>query len=351
EWNFDADTASGDTLVLYAKWTPVQGGPPEPIPESTTVTFVTGCSAVVLPQVINVGSKVQQPNVTNEGYTLDGWYNGSTKWNFDTDTVSGKTLTLTAKWTKNTIDVPIIGDGDDVTVTFNVGLDARKAGTYSPAAVTVKAGSTITEPQLSRSGYEVSGWYVEEGTKKWDFAKDKVTENVTLFAKWQAGGGTAIEYTPTMQDNNTLYIHYLRSAGDYDGWYIYNWNGNNNQEIKNTVAKDASGAVFAINLKDSINNGLATINIIVTQANWNKDGDDDIHVVLTNAQKVGNSYHWYITQGNTANGSNKAMAVSSGGGSANRQTEKKRPSEGNVNRAYAQSLPVMKTVNGWDEIG
>lgn len=350
EWNFDVNTASGDALVLYAMWTPVGGGEPDPIPESTTVSFVTGCSAVTLPQVINVGGKVQQPNITNEGYTLDGWYSGSTKWNFATDTVSGKTLTLTAKWTKNSIDVPIVGDGDDVTVTFNVGLDARKAGTYSPAAVTVKAGSTITEPQLSRSGYEVSGWYAEEGAKKWDFATDKVTENVTLFAKWQAGGGVAIEYTPTMKNDNTLYIHYLRSGGDYDGWYIYNWNGGNNQEIKNTVAKDASGAVFAINLKDSINNGLATINIIVTRPNWEKDGDDDVHVVLANTQKVGNSYHWYITQGNTANGSNKAMAVGSGGG-ATRQTEPKRASVGNVNRAYAQSLPVMKTVDGWDEMG
>ncbi|MDE7107577.1 MAG: hypothetical protein K2O39_04565, partial [Clostridiales bacterium] len=69
------------------------------------------------------------------------------------------------------------------------------------------------------------------------------------------------------------------------------------------------------------------------------------------AQKVGGSYHWYVTQGNTANGSNKAVAVSSGGGSANRQTEDKRASVGNVNRATAAALPVMKTVDGWDEMG
>ncbi|MDE6618641.1 MAG: InlB B-repeat-containing protein [Clostridiales bacterium] len=416
EWNFDVNTVSGDTLVLYAKWTPVQGGPPEPIPESTTVTFITGCSAVVASQVITVGGKVQQPSVTNEGYTLDGWYNGSTKWNFDTDTVSGKTLVLRAQWTKiqvtpnkctvvfvtncsatvpqQTIDeggkvqMPnitnggytldgwyngstkwnfdtdtvsgatltlsarwtVVGTGNDVTVTFNVGLDARKAGTYNPAAVTVKAGSTITEPQLTRSGYEVSGWYVEEdAAKQWNFAVDTVTENTTLFAKWTAGGGVSIEYTPTMQDSDTLYIHYLRSNGDYDGWYIYNWNGNNDQEIKNTVAKDASGAVFAINLKDSINNGLNRINFIVTRPNWEKDGGDNT-VTLSQAQKVGGSYHWYVTQGSTSSGGNKPVAAAPIGG-GNSTTEPKRESISNVNRQYAKNLPVMSTVNGWDEMG
>ena len=55
------------------------------------------------------------PTPTKEGYTLDGWYwyynnNGAeTKWNFDTDKAR-YTMTLKAKWTKNT--TPIIpGNG------------------------------------------------------------------------------------------------------------------------------------------------------------------------------------------------------------------------------------------------
>ncbi|MDE7406702.1 MAG: InlB B-repeat-containing protein [Clostridiales bacterium] len=344
EWNFATDTVSGETLVLTARWTLIQQEVTKCV-----VTFVTNCSATAQQQTIDIGGKVVQPNITNAGYTLDGWYNGGTKWNFATDTVSGATLTLTARWT-------VVGDGEDVTVTFNVGRDARLAGVYNPAAVTVPAGSTIAEPQLTRDGYSVSGWYAEEGSTKWNFSVNTVTENVTLFAKWQVGGGggggggggdTPTQYAPTMKESNTLYIHYLRSASDYDGWYIYNWkDGDNNQEIKNTVAIDDSGAVFAINLKDSINNGLSTINFIVTQAGWNKDGGDNT-VTLSNAQKVEGSYHWYIKQGKTANGSSEPPTI----GEVVGGNEPKRESQGNVNRNYAKNLPVMSTVSGWDEMG
>ncbi|MCH5154754.1 MAG: InlB B-repeat-containing protein [Clostridiales bacterium] len=330
-----------------------------------TVIFNVNKGSAVPAQQVKVGDKVIKPtDPTRGGYEFGGWYKSSdfgTAWNFDVDTASGTTLTLYAKWTPEgggdpdpiepdpdpdpDPDDPIEGTGDPVTVTFNVGLAARKAGVYNPAAVTKKAGSTISEPKLTRSGYTVSGWYVEEGDKKWNFATDKLTENMTLFAKWTTGGGTEINYTPTMTDSNTLYIHYLRANNDYDGWYIYNWSSSGNQEIKNTVAIDKSGAVFAVSL-GGINNGLTTIKFIVTQAGWNKDGGDNT-VTLSDAQKVGNSYHWYVTEGNTANGGNKPVAADKVSGT----TEAKRESVSNVNRQYAKSLPVMNTVSGWDEMG
>ena len=347
KWDFARDTVSGETLTLTAQWTRAQVEV-----EQCTVTFVTNCQTSVPRQTVAVDSKLTEPNVSKTGYTLDGWYTDSNKkWDFARDTVSGKTLTLTARWTLlEEPDDPIIDTDGKVTVTFNVGLAARKAGVYNPAAVTVDAGDKISEPDIARSGYTISGWYVEEGNTKWNFATDKVTTNTTLFAKWTAGGGTTIEYTPTMRADNTLYIHYLRSDNNYDNWYIYNWSDGGHQEIKDTVAKDASGAVYAISLS-GINSGLSTIQFIVTQPEWNKDGGDNI-VTLSNAQRVGSSYHWYVTQGNTANGSNKPVAPDPiGGGSENSTTEPKRESQGNVDRRYAQSLPVMKTVDGWDEMG
>ena len=338
KWNFAEDTVSGETLTLTAKWTKI------PVVENKcVVVFETNCSATVAQQKIDIGGKVTEPSITNPGYTLDGWYNGNTKWDFNT-AVSGSTLTLTAHWTANVI----IGDGDEVTVTFNVGHSARMAGVYNPPAATVKAGGTVSEPTVKRSGYTVSGWYLDEGNTKWNFGTGKVTENMTLYAKWEAGGGTAISYTPTMQDSNTLYIHYLRSDNNYDGWYIYNWSSGGSQDIKNTVAKDASGAVYAISLS-GINSGLSTIQFIVTQPNWNKDGGDNT-VKLSDAQKVGNSYHWYVSQGNTANGGTKPVKPDSVGG-GNSNNESPRASVGDVNRQNAQKLPVMKTASGWDEMG
>lgn len=49
---------------------------------------------------------------------------------------------------------------------------------------TVGMGMKITAPgvKLERAGYAFIGWY--NGTKKWDFDKDTVTENITLTAKW-----------------------------------------------------------------------------------------------------------------------------------------------------------------------
>lgn len=327
-----------------------------------TIIFNANKGSAVPAQQVKAGDKIIRPtDPTRDGYVFGGWYkdtNFGTAWDFDKDTASGKTLTLYAKWTPvgggdpdpiepepdPDPDDQIEGTGDPVTVTFNVGLAARKAGVYNPAAVTKKAGSTISEPKLTRSGYTLSGWYVEEGNTKWNFATDKLTENMTLFAKWTAGGNSEIDYTPTMTNSNTLYIHYLRADNDYSGWYIYNW-GSGEQEIKTTVAVDASGAVFALSL-GGVNSGRSEINFIVTQAGWNKDGGDNT-VKLSEAQKVGDSYHWYVTEGNTANGRNKPVAADKVSGT----TEPKRASISNVNRQYAKSLPVMKTVDGWDAVG
>lgn len=341
KWDFDKNVVSTETLTLTAKWTKIPV-----VQNKCTVVFETNCAATVNSKTLDIGSKVDQPNISNPGYTLDGWFNGNEKWDFANDTVSGSTLTLTAHWTK--IDTPIIGD-DSVTVTFNVGRAARMAGTYNPAAVTVKSGNKVSEPTVSRNGYTLSGWYVDEGTQKWNFA-NAVTENITLYAKWTAGGGTTIDYTPTMRDNNTLYIHYLRSDNDYNGWTAWVWTTGNGTRYTSTTV-DKSGSVIAVNL-NAYGNPTSIkfkIAIISDSGDWGSEDGGDVTLNLSEAQRVGDSsYHWYVTQGNTANGSNHAVAAGPVGGGT---TEQPRASISNVNRSYAQGLPVMKTVSGWDEMG
>lgn len=345
KWDFDADVTTGESLVLRAKWIKNE----QPQPETCIVTFVTDCTVHVPQAVLNVGSKISEPSgVRKEGYTLDGWYNGSKKWSFDTDTVSGKALTLTAKWTKNP---DIIGQGDSVTVTFNVGYDARKDGLSNPAAVTKKAGSTITEPAVSRAGYDVTGWYVEEGNTKWNFATDKLTQNVTLFAKWQTsigGGGDRVDYTPTMTQNNTLYLHYQRNNNDYDGWTAWVWTTGNGRRYT-SVATDISGTVIAVDLAAWGNPSTIKFKIaVISESNdWGEADGGDCTLDLSSAQKVGGSYHWYVKEGNTSNGKNYLSDGSSGGPVGGDIRE----SIANVDRSNAQNMPVMKTVQGWDEVG
>lgn len=57
----------------------------------------------------------------------------------------------------------------------------------------VAMGGTIYRPEdPQRAGYTFGGWFADEGlTKPWDFSKDTVIQNMTLFAKWTP------EETPT----------------------------------------------------------------------------------------------------------------------------------------------------------
>ena len=51
--------------------------------------------------------------------------------------------------------------------------------------------SMVSEPAApTRDGYTFLGWYTAEG-EKWDFAKDVVTADMTLYAKWSAVGGAS----------------------------------------------------------------------------------------------------------------------------------------------------------------
>jgi len=98
------------------------------------------------------------PVPTKEGHSIEGWYydnNGTeTKWNFDTDTVKC-TMTLKAKWTKNT--TPIIPGNNTNNIVEQYKTDDSKSGeqtdrevpspvvknTTSYMTYTVQAGDTL----------------------------------------------------------------------------------------------------------------------------------------------------------------------------------------------------------------
>ena len=77
--------------------------------------------------------------------------------------------------------------GTTYTVTFDTSRSAEK--TEIPAQ-TVASGGKVTDPgvTLTKAGYEFEGWYIYEGitaVKKWDFANDTVTGDITLVAKFK----------------------------------------------------------------------------------------------------------------------------------------------------------------------
>ncbi len=122
------------------------------------------------------------PTPTREGYTFNGWFTadeGGDKVTSATVVTVTENHTLYAQWTLNSY-----------TVTFDV-----KGGSAVPEAI-ISHGQTITKPDdPTRDGYSFSAWYKDAAfAEVWDFAKDTVTSDMTLYAQWteiprSSGGG------------------------------------------------------------------------------------------------------------------------------------------------------------------
>ena len=87
-------------------------------------------------------------------------------------------------------------EGTSFTVTFHLN---GGVGTASPQTVT--AGGSVREPaDISKDGFTLEGWYQEESFEnRWDFNKHTVSEDMTLFAKWNEDSPA-----PALKRSNTV---------------------------------------------------------------------------------------------------------------------------------------------------
>ena len=152
------------------------------------VSYDTQGSGKQFPAIsVSYGSKLtdaQLPNLSADGKLFGGWYKESgctTKWNKDTDTVT-KDITLYAKWQNASPLIPLVPSTEVFTVTFNTrGLSA------APSEIKVANGETISTMPANPTHFtwDFEGWYKDKkNTQVWDTASDKVTKNITLYAKW-----------------------------------------------------------------------------------------------------------------------------------------------------------------------
>lgn len=86
---------------------------------------------------------------------------------------------------------------------FTVTFDAD-GGTNAPAQLTdVVLGSTINEPaEVVKEGYLFDGWY--SGEHKWNFATDKVTDNLTLKAHWIIDPSKTMAFATNLESTKTV---------------------------------------------------------------------------------------------------------------------------------------------------
>ena len=77
---------------------------------------------------------------------------------------------------------------------FTVTFDPNGKDAELPASQRVKQGHPVIEPSAKPrcAGFTFVGWYKDAAcTQAWDFAKDVVTADMTLYAKWSAVGGAS----------------------------------------------------------------------------------------------------------------------------------------------------------------
>ncbi len=179
EWNFADDVVKGK-MTLYAGWKI----------NRYTVTFDTkGGSAVARIEVEYNGIIQESPETTKTGHAFGGWFTDETctstkKWKFGDSTSPTKVtenITLYAKWTAN-----------EYTVTYDP--NGGKFGTdINPKDYSVEYDKVITDKEKpsdpKMTGYTFAYWCKDaECNTAWDFQNDKVTGDITLYAKWTING-------------------------------------------------------------------------------------------------------------------------------------------------------------------
>lgn len=163
--------AQWDVLKTYVVSFEVAGGTPQPSP-----------------QTVNEGEKATEPTPapTKTGYTFDGWYLGSDKYDFSK--VVTASIKLMAKWN------PDAGQTTH-TVTFNA-----DGGEPKPIEQSIVGGGNATEPvpAPTKDGFTFKGWYLPDGTA-YKF-NEPVTADITLKAKWEAN--VMVKVTFIVKDEN-----------------------------------------------------------------------------------------------------------------------------------------------------
>lgn len=245
-----------------------------------------------------------------------------------------------------------VGGGTTYTVKFDVGEEAKAAGVTNPADITVKAGGTITLPEVNWADHVVvwkNGDSVFNGSIP-------VTGNITLVGSWSI----ITQYDKDINSGATawsqpghLYIHYNRGhdasendktntatgpdyttpaidSATYGDWGVWVWpRGNSNGKLFNAARIDETGAIYDILIAHDYTNAgwdgnnreflNATINYTTgdegqvgfqihsiksrTEGSgfWINDGGDNF-INLKDAERPNGSYHWYVSANDVSSG-------------------------------------------------
>lgn len=141
-----------------------------------TVTFDANGHGTAPQAITDVteGSTIGKPaDPKAENYVFNGWYKDSLltdDWDFATDVVTSD-ITLYASWSQ----------------TYTVTFDVNGHGEAPQNVTGLISGSKLNKPNDPvAENFAFVGWYKDSlCSERWDFIRDTVSENTTLYAKWK----------------------------------------------------------------------------------------------------------------------------------------------------------------------
>lgn len=166
-------------------------------------------------QTYKHGADLHAPTPARSGYTFAGW-------NSELPEIVTESAEYAAKWTAN---------DNAVTFVTNGGTKVEN--------VTVKTDEKITKPSdPEKTGYTFGGWYTDLNcTKAWNFDSDKVSDAMTLYAKWTAntydvklnlnydGAAEPENVTVTYDGTYSALTTPERAGYDFLGWFTAQTDG------------------------------------------------------------------------------------------------------------------------------
>ena len=228
-----------------------------------TVTVKQGANTITSGNKVNLNAVITATLAANDGYSK-----GTAKIkigdNAEADLVEGQEYTICGPTT-----ITAEFESNIRTVSF----DANGHGT-EPEEQTINRGEKATEPApLTEEGYTFGGWYTEkECTTQFDF-NTVITENITLYAKWNevlstitittnpAEGGRIEVDGEDFVSGNTVQVGVATTkqvtAVPNEGYGVASW-GVSNKEIVNA----SGGATVTLKSDGSGSTGTLTANFI-----------------------------------------------------------------------------------------
>ena len=210
--------ADGDTVELYAVWTPIV--------YKITYKNLTADELTQVPQTYTIEDMVQLPAMARDGFDFGVWYlDGAFK--KPADTISGiGAKTIYAKWTAHKYTVTFHGNGAD-------------KGAMKDQPMVCGTGKALTRNAFKRVGYTFSGWTRDPNSGNAEFTNGQKTLNLTyadgdtveLYAVWTPivykityKNLTAEELSKVPQSytiEDSLLLQDLNRRGyDFGGWYL-----------------------------------------------------------------------------------------------------------------------------------